>query len=277
MAFTFEGCLLPASESPSLSPTNPADSHPGPDATARNTVAPTSLGAWIPVDSLPNAELDPTRLLGLCDTPPSVSEESLLIDCEAGFRALVRAMRLIADEQPERALLHRVACATTCSDENFAAAIGVAWWKDGTSWSADISPMALFVTHPAHGASEPWPERPDVVTPPLGLADVGRAPSEIANRMSVPFCGVQTIGASPDPMMCFEGVVLAGQPAELLVIDEGIEGDRAISLYRSASLGGVRRYKLSDGEWSSSIGGLILGPAAGGWEFDGWSATHVVR
>lgn len=72
---------------------------------------------------------------------------------------------------------------------------------------------------------------------------VPNAPAEVANRSSLPFCGIESTvgGAGPDldARRCFWDAYLEGLPAEFITTQSTIEGDPLTFVYRVLGQGHV--------------------------------------
>lgn len=245
LACTVFACSPTVSPPPSVAPPSPVAPSPSTTPTAAATAGPT--GQAVDPDTLPKAALDPDVTTVVCDEAPS--DDLLPCTDAAQLAARVAASRPLA---PARVWYERPAQIIHLGGPGGWAAITP---DPQTGW------IVVSAAPPA------WPDALPFDPPAAALAPLLGAPAAIAGRAPYPLCGTSRGTADPGPLSCFLSAVLAGSPAEVVVL---VPDTGATWLYRHAGTGAVIRFRYDTGPWMQGAGSVQLDASPGTWSFDPW-------
>jgi hypothetical protein len=235
------------------------------------------------LDTVPAVAFDPAVTTTMCDPylvlRPDAGVEDR-IACADGIVLGAGAIRTETQAPFSRVYLSRPACAALeCVEAAVASADVTAWAADGSAaWHATITAApdgTQAVSVGIRGAAATWPTGPGSA-PAVERPEIARAPSAIAKRTPLPYCGATEYQDDPIAWTCFLSAVLAGQPAELIEHASGTEGGAIVFLYRFEGRGAVVEYEGSEGVWHMSPGTVIPNGDGATFSFEQWS-PGVVR
>jgi hypothetical protein len=243
------GCAAPMVVSPSIQAASP---------TAGDTPA--------PVDSAESAPgYDPTGITQICESWGRQRAERT-ITCGKGIKTALDSLG------PDAATVERIHLRYT--PPCFGAA-GCPPRSEDHAWAAIRSRRAAdelvelsIRTAGEIIASQPRPDpapptSPAFASPPVDLPLVtGPVPDEVRDRQPLPLCGIETAGMGGPydtaARRCFLNRALAGKPVEFVTQGPGTEGENALTIYRFAGSGAIRRYDREAGAWSWTACGLTI-------------------
>lgn len=274
--------------------TSPSQSLPTPAATRSSVVASRSLAPATPsplpplvIADLPRVELAEIDATAVCDPVPSQSNieaGEATIACSDGLALAIAAVRTAAADPVMRLYLERPRCATTpCSAAELSTAT-VTVWTSTRVFAVELDSRLETVDRPTLVDDAGWPESPGASAPPIERPPLEGAPTEVAGRSALPYCGRSELGDPPDVAGCFRDALLDGRAAEVIDLAFGTEGGDFLQIYRFDGTGRLVGYihdQTVDGDgrrtdaWHRSEGALILGITPFAWGFDPWTATKL--
>lgn len=276
LAFHSAACTPSASGTPAVTGTSSSGTVSPAPASVTATAATTSTPR-LPIDGLPNVELDPEILTTVCDPEPAAwdsnaGETSLY--CLDALTLGLRAIRSVSPESVTRAYLHRPACsASPCPADDFSSGTIVGWIAEA-AYAVNVDARLDSVSAPVR-ASTSWPPSDQQAVPTVERTELPRAPSVVAEREPFPYCGRVQIDDAGDVLACFRAGVLSGRQVEMIRDAVGTEGG-IVELFRFRGSGAIVRYIFADGVWREQRGTLVLGVASGAWSFDPWTEGTVL-
>jgi hypothetical protein len=115
-------------------------------------------------------------------------------------------------------------------------------FKDGSlqAFAFDWTDFSVGNGIPIAASEWPWGTAAAFTSPPVARGTFGlQAPSELAKRSPLPYCGDNGYPTDVDHAQCFIDSVLAGHPAEYIEESPGYEGGWFVSVYRFTGSGAI--------------------------------------
>ena len=236
----------------------------------------------VSLESIAQVPTDVDKSLALCFDDPDVNDGDggRPLGCPDLVTDLGRAIAAVGQTSVVRLFIDRSDC-HPCDDIESNLADGYAEDVAGGSWHVTFNGLVEAIEVERIDGPTPWPETQVVPRPPLGRAPLDHPSPELASRPPLPYCGTHDIGAArPDEtaLLCFRESVIAGLPAEVLLIRYGIEGGKQSDLLRFTGSGAIVQYtqgtQADPSKWTKSSSMMILAPLPSTtWSPSGFGAT----